>query len=260
MSSNFKLTFFDSPIIHLDKTESTNDYLKANPVDKPTLVFADFQTKGRGQRGKFWESNSEENILVSVSIPIHFPAKSVSFIPFNLSIALYFFFENLFETHGLDEKVNIKWPNDVILHDKKIMGILIESVISGEKASHIIIGLGFNVLQTKFSGDNPRAASLASFFPEIDWKREIVLEKLIHTLETFANHLLLYPKEFIFFNENKAMFYNKILYKLNKPISIKDEGLFINQGVDLQGNLILKNSETQEILLLNSTSGIEWDY
>ena len=144
--------------IHLDSVRSTNTYLAQNATGAVhgTVVYADRQTAGRGQRGNTWESQDFRNITMSMLLR---PSRIKPCCQFWLSEAVA-----LAVVHTLDryiaEGVSIKWPNDIYWHDKKICGILVEHSLAGGKIEHTIAGIGLNVNQDRFLSDAPNPVSL----------------------------------------------------------------------------------------------------
>ncbi len=135
--------------IHFTEIDSTNRYLKDNysDIDDLTFVTADYQSAGRGRNQRIWDSQPGTNLLFSLLIrdPEFYPAyKSLSML------SAYSVLQTL-QDYGM-ENVMIKWPNDVYVGDRKICGILLESVIR-EKMECLIIGIGLNVNQDSFNGE-----------------------------------------------------------------------------------------------------------
>lgn len=122
-------------VIELDVVDSTNNYIKQNldKLDNYTLVTAKHQTRGKGRITRSWYD--DRNSLTSSML-----IKDVKGDPKHLSlIASYAVFKALKE---LDLDVKIKWPNDIFLSDKKLCGILIETVITDRIDA--VIGFGIN--------------------------------------------------------------------------------------------------------------------
>ena len=162
-------------IIHLPETESTNQALRilanAGDMANKSIVWTDFQTKGRGQAGNSWESIYGMNLLCSILFyPPHLPANQ-SFAVLELAA--------LTVKHTLDEYVpdiSIKWPNDIYYLNHKISGILIENEIAEGYISRSIIGIGINLNQTEFK-DAPNPISL-SMITNLSYNPQIVLNQL----------------------------------------------------------------------------------
>lgn len=141
-------------IIELDEVDSTNKYLKENynEFDNGTVVSARYQSAGKGRLDRSFVADKDENITLSILLKDEYS---------------YFNFERLSILAGVslcktlekfDFKPSIKWPNDVIIDNKKVAGILLESV-SVEKIASLVVGVGLNVNQVIFS-DLPNATSL----------------------------------------------------------------------------------------------------
>ncbi|MBE0701561.1 MAG: biotin--[acetyl-CoA-carboxylase] ligase [Acholeplasmataceae bacterium] len=132
-------------IIEFEKLTSTSNFLKEKYLDFPsfTMVRSDFQTKGRGQFDRTWESLPRKNLLFSLllkNIPFHQLEKIKTWMINQLN--------NLLVSFNLD--VEFKPPNDLYVDDKKICGILIETKTGEGKFEYVIIGVGLNVNQLIF--------------------------------------------------------------------------------------------------------------
>ena len=158
-------------IYHLDTVGSTNDVARGAEYHDGDIVWADFQTAGRGQRGHSWESRAGENLTFSVVLEPHFLPVAEQFMLLEaVALALYDFFAEL----GVDTK--IKWTNDIYVGDKKAVGILIEHSYSGGKLSRTVVGIGINVNQREFSADIPNPVSLA-LLTDKNYDREALLKQ-----------------------------------------------------------------------------------
>ena len=135
---------FPVPLIHINETNSTNNYLQSlcseQKVEELTVVVADFQTSGRGQRGNSWESDPGKNLLFSTVIfPEFLEARRQFLISQVISLAI----KEELDTYTTD--ISIKWPNDVVVSHKKICGILTEMGVQDGKIREVVIGVGLNV-------------------------------------------------------------------------------------------------------------------
>ena len=166
----------DHKIIHIPQTESTNLSLQllANTENLPnqSMVWTDFQTKGRGQAGSSWESEPGMNLLCSILLyPTLLPANRSFTI---LEIAA------LCVKHTLDRYVSdisIKWPNDIYYQQQKISGILIENDIAAGRIIRSIIGIGINLNQQEFKSETPNPISLAMITGQT-CDRKVILNQL----------------------------------------------------------------------------------
>lgn len=139
------------PIIQLEEVTSTNDFaqdlIRDHRVVNGTCVAASYQTAGKGQRGNKWVSQ-KNNLLFSVI-----------FFPDNLTVNRHFILNVAFSLAILDylkqktnQNIQVKWPNDILINNKKICGILIENSIRGSQLNSIIAGIGININQVVFDG------------------------------------------------------------------------------------------------------------
>ena len=115
------------------------------------------QTAGRGQRGRKWEDNPGESLLMSVVVrPKHMAERQ---FPFNAAVATAIV--EVLQNYSEHWDIRIKWPNDIIVNDKKAGGVLIENVLRGNQWAYAIVGFGLNVNQQQISDELPYATSLA---------------------------------------------------------------------------------------------------
>lgn len=133
-------------IIH-DSVESTNDLAKEMVGDwdrEGTVILADSQTHGKGRRGRSWHSEKDVGIYLSTLVKPALPLDQVPLITMVAGVALI---------HTINEfspvRAFLKWPNDILLNEKKVAGILTENHHE-DGHSGIIIGIGINVNHARF--------------------------------------------------------------------------------------------------------------
>jgi len=148
-------------IISLEEVDSTNNYAKLllskEEVKEGTLIRTRFQTTGRGQHQNRWESERDANLTFSLLLhPYVLPADEPFFLSQITALGVVDFLSSSYEL----ENLSIKWPNDIYWKDKKIGGILIENLLSGQLIAHSILGVGVNINQTVFGGDVPNPVSV----------------------------------------------------------------------------------------------------
>ena len=130
--------------------------IDADTAQQGLTIVTDSQSSGRGQRANIWQDNPGDSLLMTL---IATPNCSLDQqAVFNCGIALNVA-DVLMSLHE-QLQVAIKWPNDIIINDKKAGGILIENVIRGSSWTYSVIGIGINLLQVFFSKDLPYATSL----------------------------------------------------------------------------------------------------
>ena len=157
-------------LIQLESIDSTNDYAKRMIKNnlKQTLtdcvIISSRQYKGRGQFGRIWYSQSNGGLYYTY---LHFPNKDWQ-IPSTITmdignICIKSLKKIILKRHKLESKIILEWPNDIILNQKKIGGILIETNAKNKSSDRpfLIIGIGINISQRVFSDDlSPIATSI----------------------------------------------------------------------------------------------------
>lgn len=147
----------------LESVDSTNSYvsLHSSELDNSTMVIADTQTAGRGQRGNSWESEPGKNLTFTM---LFRPESMHPLEQFSISEATALAIVDYLRTAGIEAKV--KWPNDIYVNDSKIAGILIEHSVTGKSIEHSRIGVGLNVNQREFKSDAPNPVSIYQLITE----------------------------------------------------------------------------------------------
>lgn len=145
-------------LITLQSIKSTNTYaaelVQREKPEEGTVIMTEYQENGRGQRETSWESERGQNLLASF---IFYPTINVAdHFLFNQCIALGI--HEMIKSE-LGNNVTIKWPNDILVNEKKIAGILTETAISANKFQYAIAGVGINVNQKHFKNYSPEATS-----------------------------------------------------------------------------------------------------
>ncbi len=232
-------------IIKLNAIDSTNQYLH-DLIGKISLedfavVTARYQTKGRGQRATTWQSEKDKNLIISVL------KKEIDLNPqrqFLLNIVVSLALFKTLETLQIP-KLSIKWPNDILSHDKKIAGILIELILKKNTIDKAIIGIGLNVNQTNFK-ELSSASSLQNI-TGIHYDLDELLHKL---LENFKHYFSI---------KNTAELwttYENLLFRKDKPSTFVglSGDLFsgIIKGVSQRGKLMIKTENSIEEFDLKS--------
>lgn len=143
--------------VKIKEAASTNSWCAAHIDELPhmTLVRAQSQTAGRGQRGNSWEAEPGKNLTMSVVLRPGWLRPAEQFV---LSEAVALAVADTLIHYGIPARV--KWPNDIYVGDQKICGILIEHAIGGTAILHSVCGVGINVNQTDFRSDAPNPVSM----------------------------------------------------------------------------------------------------
>ena len=133
--------------LYLPRVSSTNTYLKSNyqKLENWTILRADYQEKGRGRLNHVWKSHKGENLLCSILIKDEHVFKEHEALCLLVGVSVYRLLKNL----GI-KNIKIKLPNDVYVNNKKICGILIETIFIANKLKALVIGIGLNLNQKSF--------------------------------------------------------------------------------------------------------------
>jgi len=180
------MLFGNKNIISLTEIESTNNYAMQLVSDKHregTVVLAQYQCRGRGQAGSYWESEAGKNILMSLILePKFLEAGKQFYLSMVVSLALV----RCLRKHIGD--VKIKWPNDIYVGNKKIAGILIEQSVKGSFLESSVIGIGLNVNQVTFVSEAPNPVSMKQLTGK-DYEIEMLLDEFFKELDEWYNIL-----------------------------------------------------------------------
>ncbi|HZS46056.1 MAG TPA: biotin--[acetyl-CoA-carboxylase] ligase [Blastocatellia bacterium] len=141
----------------LTSTNDTAKELAESGRAEGTCVIADQQTSGRGRQGRSWYSPAGEALYLSLVLKPSTAAEKLQLITLATAIAA----AETAKQFLLNQAPNIKWPNDILINNRKVCGILVESSFEGGKVKYVILGIGFNLNQTQFPpGINDLATSL----------------------------------------------------------------------------------------------------
>ncbi|MBQ2718053.1 MAG: biotin--[Clostridia bacterium] len=167
-------------IIRLEKTTSTNDYIKKFiKKGQDTLVLAKYQTEGRGTKGRSFSSDVGGIYLTRLKFYENLSASDAFSIVIDVSMAVV----KTLLAFGLKPK--IKWPNDILVGDKKICGILTENKIDNGQISYSIVGIGLNVTNKLDDELQSIATTMTEILGKVDF--EAVLMTLLFNLSGKSN-------------------------------------------------------------------------
>ena len=228
---NFLATFADMEweVVHIGETESTNLWLKGYE-SRDVVVWAEYQTAGRGQGSNRWESERGKNLTFSLLIhPEHVPAARQFHISMAISLALC---EALDQLVG---DVSIKWPNDIYWRNGKIAGILIEHTLHGAQIKESIVGVGLNVNQREFRSDAPNPVSLWQI-SEQETDREQLLQNILQAFDRLLSQ------------DVKERYLSRLYRRKGFHPYADTQGVFMAELVTVEddGRLVLRDDNGQE--------------
>ena len=221
-----------SKIIHLDSVDSTNNYtaklMRDGEISHGTVIMADEQFAGRGQRSSDWLVKPGENLTFTVFLG-----------NVNVSVSQQFILTQIVSLSLLDIlkqfdlKSEIKWPNDIYVEGKKIAGVLIENQLKGDKINSSIIGIGLNVNEIEFQ--DFVATSIKNEIGEFKNVKEVLYSFLYSFNKTWERYI----KDVNALNVE----YHNQLYLRNISAKYQDDsGEFIGvlKGVQPSGRLLIE--------------------
>lgn len=173
-------------LFYFKTLDSTNLFAKKNieKFNDKSVIYCDIQTNGRGRFDRKWLSNRKDNIFLSFILKPQ--EKNILKLPLtNLTQYLCVVLAKVIETYNV--LTQIKWPNDVLINEHKISGILAECIWKGKDFKGLVLGVGVNLNYEKedFKNLNQKATSLNL---EVGQKinRDKFLKKLVD--EFFKNY------------------------------------------------------------------------
>ena len=232
-------------IHYFEETDSTNiriNELAKDGAEHGTVVVADKQTAGKGRRGRTWESPSGTNLYFSILLR---PEIETEKAPMMTLIMAYSVAKVLRENWNLQAK--IKWPNDLVLADKKICGILTEMSLAGMKIDSVVVGTGINVNVKEFPEElREKATSLYLESKQIFDRKKLLNEVLKEFWKQYNRFLevqdLSYMKEE----------YNDMLVNRDREVLVlepENEYQAIAQGINELGELLVKKIDGSEAVV-----------
>jgi len=226
-------------LVTLNSVDSTNSFaqrmLANDSAPDSTVILALEQTAGKGQRGNLWESRTNLGLYCSII-----------FKPADLQVASQFLFNKAvavavasFLEDRLDKKVQIKWPNDILVEGRKIAGLLIENSLRGDRIAAIISGIGINLNQIAFPDSFETQPTSMKIESGLEFDPNTEVRELFRYVFNAYQQFLMMEEERI----NSA--YHHFLYGLNTPHS------FIREGAVFKAELLEVRNDGSAVLLFN---------
>lgn len=175
-------------IIHHESVSSTMDIafrLGIENEKEGTVICAEGQTKGKGRLGRQWNSPKNKGIYMSIILRPQLAPTAVSHLTLLSAVALC---EAVRQTTGMEAK--IKWPNDLMVNDKKVAGILTELSAEMDRVRFVVIGLGLNVNTP--ANQLPVGASSLRIEAQKNFCRVTLVQQILERLEDWYER---YKKE-----------------------------------------------------------------
>ena len=216
-----------------------------------STIVVEEQLMGRGRQGRKWKSSAGQNLLFSIILRPKVPATSLGLLMLSLSIGMY----SVIERWCSPVPVSIKWPNDILILEKKCCGILVESTFSSsQNVGAVILGIGLNVNQIHFPEELESIATSMALATGNPIPRAPLLADILLSLE----------KEYILFLESKDKEtlierYTRHLDRKGQRVSIVKTGTDERisgtlMGIHEDGGLVLLTPEGRQIFYAGEVS------
>lgn len=230
---------FGRSLLYLETVDSTNtEASHQGELSAPHgfLVVADRQEKGKGRRGRGWKSDAGENIYMTLLLRPSFQPEHASMITLVAALAVACAIR---EETGLPAM--IKWPNDIVVNRKKVVGILTEMQIQEERIRFLLCGIGINVNQPEFPEE--LAESATSLY--LEGGRRIMRAPLIaKCMEHFEEYYRIFCRKETMSELLEQ--YNDLLVNRNTGVRVLDpkgEYSGIAGGINEAGELLVTKED-----------------
>ena len=243
IQSFLKTKWLGRDLIFFEETGSTNDEVKKRAekeAKEGLLIVADRQVKGKGRRGKTWDTFGGENIAMSCLLR---PAFSPDIAPMLTIVMAISAMQGIEEVTGI--KAGIKWPNDIVINGRKCVGILTEMSAEPDYIHYVVTGTGINVNTESFPEEIQNIAT--SLYLETG--RKYSRSKLTAAIITaFASGYELLSKTGDL--KGFCQLYNSRCVNAGKRVTVMDpKGSFeaYAKGINDRGELSVKKDDGEEI-------------
>lgn len=231
-------------IFYYDEIDSTNTEAKRRAEEGAphgTLVAADKQNAGRGRRGREWTSPGGQGIFFTILLRPEIEPVNAPMLTLVKAVAVA---RAIIKCTGL--RAEIKWPNDIVINGKKVVGILTEMSAQIDYVNHIVIGTGINVHQTSFPQEmSEKATSLDIELKKNGAASPVLRAQLLEeVLEQFEDCYSVYIRT----QDLSGLMeeYNQLLVNKERRVRILDplgefEGTAL--GINKQGSLLVERED-----------------
>lgn len=263
LSSLVRNTIFSGNIHHYSQTESTNSLAMAvgahasrDPETAPegSVFLADEQTAGRGRKGRSWHSERGTGIYCSFLLRPPLSPGDALWLSLIAGIAVQ---DAVKEITGL--QADIRWPNDLLLHDRKFAGILTEMSSEGARVNYAVVGIGINVNQQSFPVDVAETATSLRLEGGMVWPRLELAAALIRAFDREYRALLRAMNSPI---RTPALRFEPIIrrvesrssYAHGRLVQVSEDGGYsgITDGLDPRGFLRVRTDQGLRIVVSGS--------
>lgn len=236
IESLMKTRWAGKKVVYYDETDSTNNRAKdagEKGGEHGTLFVADRQVAGKGRRGRSWDSPAGTSIYMTILLhPDMLPSKAPR-LTLLMALAVA---EGIQKVTGLETQ--IKWPNDIVIHGRKVCGILTEMSAEIDYINYVVIGVGINVNQETFPEEiHERAVSLKAETGTSVKRSELIAA----AMESFEKYYEIFLKTGDLSEVREQ--YNSLLVNINKEVKVLEPGNEYEAyalGINETGELIVR--------------------
>lgn len=230
---------------------STNSYLhKLAKSDAPewTVAVSEQQTSGRGRHLRHWESEANLGLWFSILLKPDMPGQYLNLVNLYAAAVLAEFLESVaIVDHQTTLNIQLKWPNDLLINNCKLCGMLLESSFSADRLQYLVIGIGLNVnhLPYHFSEKIRRESVSLRIASGAQWDREQLLAGFLNRFHAAFDNF--YPAKL---DRAVDLYCAKVAY-LGERLTIRQaddtvSGVF--SGITPEGYLQLENTGRKMVL------------
>jgi BirA family biotin operon repressor/biotin-[acetyl-CoA-carboxylase] ligase len=231
-------TLFSSKIRHYFRVGSTNvAAMEAAAAGEPegSVFFAEQQTAGRGRGGNSWESAPSDGVYCSIILRPRLSPADALLLSLIAGIAVA---EAVEQTTGLHP--DLRWPNDVLLEERKFCGILTEMNAEATRVRYVVVGIGINVNQPSFSKELEPIATSLRLASGHEWSRVQVTAALLKSLDAWYRKLsdgTADSRSAIF-----RKFEERSSFARSRLVQVDEEGGYegVTEGLDNRGFLLVR--------------------
>ncbi|MBQ9092027.1 MAG: biotin--[Anaerotignum sp.] len=227
------------PLYFYPETDTTNERIRQLALEgapEGTLAVAEMQTAARGRRGRAWQAPAESGVWMSLLLRPNIPPARASVLTLLAGIALA---EAIEDVTGL--QVGIKWPNDILLHGKKLVGILTEMDCDMESIHSVTVGMGINVNTKVFPADLKEIATSLYLEGGREYDRAELVGQAMARFEVLYEAFLEKGGSFAPFKER----YRAKCLNIGREVRVIGRETYLAEAMDItpEGELIVKRKD-----------------
>lgn len=222
----------------MDSTNTQAKRLAEEGAVSGTLVVTDCQSKGKGRRGRIWESPRGSSVYMTLLMRPDILPQRASMLTLVMGLSVAQAVQKLLDSEKSTQKVQIKWPNDVVLNRKKLVGILTEMSAQIDYIEYLVIGVGINVNTREFPEElQDKATSLWAELGHSVNRAELIAQ----IMKTFEENYLIFEKTQDLSGLMKE--YEAVSANYQKPVKVLEPGkeyTGIARGINEMGELLVE--------------------